>query len=403
MSISKIVSLSLKGLSKYKMRTFLMMLGIIIGIATLTVIVSMAKGAQRKVLKGIANFGLNAVMIQAGGGKMTGPPDEKTTTLSLDDAEAIKEDIRGIRIVAPYIQRPGQDVVYGDKNTTTNVMGVPPEWEDAWQWHVMDGNFISEEDVKGMTTNCILGRTVVKDLFGGQNPIGETIRIGNVSFKVTGVLQGRGASPGGEDMDNRILIPVKTAMRRVFNIAYITTIRLYVEDASQIEAITREVTSLLRERHHINPHEEDDFRIRNSVSLARMVKGVSKTLTTFLILLSLVSLVVGGIVIANIMFIAVSERRMEIGIRRAFGATAKDIKNQFLAEALFVTTMGGISGAVLGIIVSAGIAIFMKMPTSTSWESFALAIVFSTIVGILSGIQPARRAAAMDPADAIRG
>ncbi|MEW6108033.1 MAG: ABC transporter permease [Nitrospirota bacterium] len=403
MSIGRVVGISLKGLSKNKTRTFLMMLGVIIGIATLTVIVSMAKGSQHKVMKGIANFGPNAIVVHAGGGKMWGPPDEKATTLTLDDSAAIRESIKGIKYMAPYVMRSGQNIIYGDKNTTATVMGVTPDWEDAWQWHVKDGDFISEEDVSGMTKNCILGRTVLKDLFGEQNPIGETIRIGNVSFKIAGVLQGRGTSPMGTDMDNRVIVPLSTAMRRLFNIDYIDTIRLYVEHPSMIESVTKEVADLLRERHHITPPEEDDFRIRNSLAVAKMAKGVSKTLTTFLLLLSLVSLGVGGIVIANIMFISVNERKKEIGVRRAFGARAKDIMNQFLGEALIVTIMGGIAGTLLGVGISKGIAVIKKMPAMISWEPFALAIVFSTIVGIVAGLQPAKRAAAMDPVNAIKG
>jgi putative ABC transport system permease protein len=403
MSISKIISLSLKGLSKYKMRTFLMMLGIIIGIATLTVIVSLGKGAEQKISKQIQKFGPNAIMIMAGGGKMVGPPDEKATTLTIDDAEAIKETIKGIKYIAPYLQKQGQNVIYGDKNTTTTIMGVTTEWQDAWDWPAVQGDFISEEDVSGMTKNCVLGHTVVTELFGGQNPIGETIRIGNVIFKVTGILKERGAGPMGSDMDNRILVPRSTAMRRLYNVDYISSIRISVESPSMLETVTQEIGGILREKHHVTPPAEDDFRVITSSAVSKMVKETSKTMAMFLALLSLISLVVGGIVIANIMFIAVNERKKEIGIRRAFGATAKDIKNQFLAEALFVTTMGGISGTVLGIIVSAGIAIFLTMPAIVSWEPFALAIVFSTIVGILSGIQPARRAAAMDPVDAISG
>src|SRR5574340_1252568 len=211
MSISKIISLSLKGLSKNKIRTFLMMLGIIIGIATLTVIVSLGKGAEQKISKEIQKFGPNAIMIQAGGGKLVGPPDEKTTTLTIDDARTIKETIKGIKYIAPYIQKQGQNVIYGDKNTTTAIMGVTTEWQDAWDWPAIQGDFISEEDVAGMTKNCVLGHTVVTELFGGQNPTGETIRIGNVIFKVTGILKTRGAGPMGSDMDNRILVPLSTS------------------------------------------------------------------------------------------------------------------------------------------------------------------------------------------------
>jgi putative ABC transport system permease protein len=403
MSPGKIINISLKGLSKNKTRTFLMMLGVIIGIATLTVIVSMAKGAQHKVMESIENFGPNAVMISAGGGKMFGPPDEKVTTLTLDDANTIMESLKGIKHIAPFTINLEQNVIYGNMNTTALVAGVTSEFADAWQWYAEQGEFISDEDNASLSRNCMLGQTVVKELFGGQNPVGETIRVNNTNFKVIGVMKKRGTSPLGMDLDRRVTIPLSTAMRRLFNITNISMIRLYVDDSARLDEITGSVSALLRERHHITPPQEDDFRVTNTMSMAQMAKGVSKTLGTLLGLLSLISLGVGGIVIANIMFISVNERRMEIGIRRAFGARTKDIMNQFLGEALIVTLMGGIAGTLFGVGISKGIAILKKMPAMVSWEPFALAIVFSTIIGILSGIQPARRAAAMDPVDAIRG
>ena len=380
-----------------------MMLGIIIGIATLTVIVVVGKGAQKKIMKGLRNFGHNTIMVMAGGGKMIGPPEERATTLTIADAEAIRETIKGIKHIAPYIQRPGQNVVYGNKNATVNVMGVPPEWKDAWQWYTEKGDFISGEDNSLLSKTCVLGQTVVRELFDNQNPIGETVRIKNINFKVIGILKERGASPMGTDMDNRILVPLSTAKRRLFNINYINTIRIYVESPSMLEAVTKEVENVLRERHHIIPPAEDDFMIKNAASISKMVKDVSGTLTTFLGLLSLISLAVGGIVIANIMFVSVNERKKEIGIRRAFGATVKDIMKQFLGEALIVTISGGITGTVIGIIVSTGLSMARKIPVVVSWQPFALAIVFSGIVGIAAGIKPARRAAALDPVDAIRG
>lgn len=403
MSTGKIVSIALKGLSKHKTRTFLMMLGVIIGIATLTVIVSMAKGAQHKVTTSIMNFGPNVVVVSAGGGKMFGPPDDKVTTLTLEDADAIKESVKGIKHIAPFTVNLEQTIIYGSANTIAYVVGVTPEFADVWQWYEEQGDFISEEDNSDMSKNCMLGKTVVRELFGDQNPIGETIRVNNTNFKVIGVLSARGVTSHGMDMDNRVMVPLTTAMKRLYNVTYIGMIGLYVDNPAQLDEISKSVTALLKERHHITPPQEDDFRVTNAETVAKTVKGMLKTLTTFLLLLSLVSLGVGGIVIANIMFISVNERRMEIGIRRAFGARAKDIKNQFLAEALFVTTIGGIVGTVLGIIVSAGITHIMTMPAIVSWESFALAIVFSTIVGILSGIQPARKAAALEPVEAMRG
>ena len=403
MSLGKIINISLKGLSKNKMRTFLMMLGVIIGIATLTVIVSMAKGAQHKVMKGIANFGPNAVMVSAGGGKMFGPPDDKVTTLTLEDADAIKESVKGIKHIAPFTVNLEQTIIYGSANTMSPVVGATPEFADAWQWYEEQGDFISEEDNSGMSKNCMLGKTVVKELFGDQNPIGETIRVNNTNFKVIGVLSARGSSPHGMDMDRRVMVPLTTAMKRLYNVTYIGMIRLYVDNPSQLDEISKSVTALLKERHHITPPQENDFRVTNAETVAKTVKGMLKTLTTFLLLLSLVSLGVGGIVIANIMFVSVNERKKEIGVRRAFGARARDIMNQFLGEALIVTLIGGVAGTILGVGISKGIAMLMKMPAMISWEPFALAIVFSTIVGVMAGLQPAKRAAAMDPVDAIRG
>jgi putative ABC transport system permease protein len=403
MVLSRVIKLSLNGLSKYKMRTFLMMLGIIIGIATLTVIVSVSKGMQKKVMKSIQSFGPNAVMVSAGGGKMFGPPDEKVTTLTLDDATAIRESIKGIKASAPNTMNLEQNIIYGNKNSTALIAGVTPEFADAWQWYADKGDFISDEDNASMSKTCMLGQTVVSELFGDQDPVGETIRVNNTNFKVIGVLVRRGTSPMGMDMDRRVMVPLTTAMKRLYNVTYIGMIRLYIDDASRLDEVSKSVTAILKERHHITPPQEDDFRVTNTMSMAKMAKGVSKTLGTFLALLSLISLVVGGIVIANIMFISVNERKKEIGIRRAFGATTGDIKKQFLAEALFVTIGGGIIGTVLGVIISVGMATIKKMPIVLSWEPFALAIVFSTLVGLIAGLQPAKRAAAMDPVDAIRG
>jgi putative ABC transport system permease protein len=402
MVLSRVISLSWKGLSKYKMRTFLMMLGIIIGIATLTVIVSVSKGVQKKVMISIQSFGPNAVMVSAGGGKMFGPPDEKVTTLTLDDANAIRESIKGIKALSPFTINLEQSIIYGNKNSTAPVVGATPEFADAWQWYAEKGDFISDEDNASMSKNCMLGQTVVNELFGDQDPVGETIRVNNTNFKVSGVLSRRGTSPMGMDMDRRVMVPLTTAMKRLYNVTYIGMIRMYIDDASRLDEVSKTVTSLLKERHHITPPQEDDFRVTNTMSMAAVAKGISKTLGTFLALLSLISLVVGGIVIANIMFISVNERKKEIGIRRAFGATAGDIKKQFLGEALFVTIGGGIVGTALGIIVSEVISVIKKMPVVVSWEPFALAIVFSTLVGLIAGLQPAKRAAAMDPVDAIR-
>lgn len=403
MSATGKIGLSLSGLAKHKTRTVLMMLGIVIGIATLTVVVSLGKGMQRKVMKNIQSFGPNAVMVSAGGGKMFGPPDERVTTLTLEDADAIRQAVGGVKHISPFTVNLEQTVIYGHRNTTSPVVGVTPEFADAWQWYADQGEFISEEDNASMTKNCILGQTVARELFGDQNPIGETIRVNNTSLRVVGVLAKRGTSPHGMDMDRRVMVPLTTAMKRMYNITHVGMIRLYLDDPGRLEEASKTATSVLRERHHITPPQEDDFRVVNTMSMAMMAQKVSKTLSLSLGILSLISLAVGGIVIANIMFVAVNERRKEIGIRRAFGATAGDIRQQFLGEALLVTVGGGIIGTVLGILASQGIGQMKKMPAVISWEPFVLAVVFSAIVGMAAGMQPARKAAAMDPVEAIRG
>lgn len=403
MSLTRSFQLSFRGLSKYKSRTFLMMLGIIVGIATLTVIVSIGKGMQKKVMKGIRSFGPNAVMVAAGGGKMFGPPDDKVTTLTLEDVAAIKESIKGIKYSAPFTMNLEQSIIYGNKNAAAPVTGVTPEWADAWQWYAEKGDFISDEDNSSLSRNCVLGQTVIRELFGDQDPIGETIRVNNTTFKIIGVLPRRGTSPMGMDMDRRVVIPLTTAMKKMYNVSHVGMIRLYIDDPSRLDEVSKSVTAILRERHRITPPQEDDFRVTNTMSTAHMAGGISKTLGTLLGLLSLISLGVGGIVIANIMFISVNERKKEIGIRRAFGATAKDIMRQFLGEALLVTISGGIVGTLLGIVIALGLSSAKKMPAVLSWEPFAMALFCSMLAGVIAGIQPARKAAQLDPVEAIRG
>lgn len=403
MTLGKTTNIAAKALLKNKTRSLMMMLGVVIGIATLTVIMSMAKGARHKVMMGMANFGPNAVVVSAGGGKMFGPPDERITTLTLEDSQAISDSIKGIKHIAPFSVNLEQTIIYGSANTTAPVVGVTPEFADAWQWYAEEGEFISEEDNASMSRNCMLGQTVVRELFGTQNPVGETIRVNNTNFKVIGVLSKRGASPHGMDMDRRVMVPMTTAMKRLSNVTHIGMIRLYVEDSNRLAEVSANVTALLRERHQITPPNEDDFRVTDSQAMAKTMTGLSKTLTTFLMLLALVSLGVGGIVIANIMFISVNERKKEIGIRRAFGARAKDIRSQFLAEAVMVTVLGGMVGGLLGVGIAKGIALMKGMPGMLSWEALVVALLFSTLVGVVAGLQPAKRAAALDPVQAIRG
>ncbi|MHB8846688.1 MAG: ABC transporter permease, partial [Nitrospirota bacterium] len=332
MKQAKTVALALRAIGMNKMRAFLMMLGVIIGITTLTVIVSVGKGASAKVMKSIQNFGANAVLIFAGGGKVMGPPDEKVNTLTLEDSQAILQEVKGIRSMDTALIRVGRTVKYEENNTNTVIYGGTTNYGDAWEWSVESGDYFTDEDMGSMARVAVLGKTVVNELYGSTDPIGTSIRIENVNFKVIGVLSPRGTSPMGMDMDSRIIIPYTTAARRVFNTPYVSIIRIAAVDTNQVEQIENDVTALLKERHNIQTGFPEDFRVRGASSVSKMAKGMMGTLNLFLGLVSLISLVVGGIVVMNIMLISVGERVKEIGLRRAVGARRKDIRGQFLIE-----------------------------------------------------------------------
>jgi putative ABC transport system permease protein len=296
-------------------------------------------------------------------------------------------------------------VKYEDNNTNTVIYGGTVNYGDAWDWPLESGDYFTEEDMAGTARVAVVGKTVVKELYGAADPIGTNIKIENVNFKVVGVLSPRGTSPMGMDMDSRIVIPYTTASHRVFNTTYISLIRMAAADRSQVERIEREVTNLLKERHHVQPGFPEDFRVRGASSVSKMAKGMMGTLNLFLGLVSLISLVVGGIVVMNIMLISVGERVKEIGLRRAVGAKKTDIKNQFLIESSLITVMGGFIGVLVGLVVAVLLPILSKgkMPAMPSWEPFVLGFLFSAIVGVLAGIHPARKAAEMDPVDALKG
>ena len=402
MRILRIAKEGAHALSANKLRTFFMMAGTIIGIAALTVIMSVGKGTEKKVMKRVNAFGTHAIMITAGGGKGFSPPQEGITTLRLEDAEAVKSQVSGIEVVAPFAVKGGMSIAAGSNQIQTRVMAVTPEWHDAWEWYTADGESISSEDVTAMSRVCLLGTLAAKDLFGEQNPIGEYVQIGSVRFEVKGILQTRGQSPMGDDFDWRIVIPLTTGLRRLFNQDYITNIRVKVVNSSQIEAIAGEIRQLLHERHHITPPREEDFAIFSAADIAKMARGISGTLTYLLSALAGLSLFVGGIVLMNILLISVGERINEIGLRRALGATRRDVFMQFLTESLAVTISGMVLGSVIGWAVSIIMARVTQLPVVISWEPFALALGFAMVVGVFFGVQPARRAARLNPVEALR-
>jgi len=402
MKTIKLTTNAFRGLRKNKMRSFLMMLGIIIGIATLVIILSITQASNKKIMARINNFGPNAIMVHSGGGKMRGPSTASEANLTQKDLHDISS-IENVKIVAPFQVKSAMPIKYQNQSTNSTIMGVTANWADAWNRSVSKGNFISEDDEALLRRVCVIGETVKKELFGQSDPIGTKLLIGKVKFKIQGILQKRGTSPSGSDFDNLIIIPFSTASRRLMNQPkYIAMLRVIVDNPSHLKIISKQISKVLRENHHLSSKEEDDFRLRSSTQIVEMIKGVSNTLNIFMLLIAGLSLLVGGIVIMNIMLISVSERKNEIGLRKAVGASRKDILLQFIIESLTITITGGILGFLVGILGLEIMKLISKTPTTFAWTSLILAFGFSFIVGIIFSIQPARKAAQLDPIEALR-
>jgi len=404
MKTSKVLKVAFKGLGRNKLRSFLMMIGVVVGIAAVTMIVSVGLGAQNRVLERVKKFGLESLMLRAGAGREMGRPTggQPVTTLTVEDAIALEQEIRAIADIAPFSVKGQAEVIYQDRSTTTGIFGVTRSWASVWNWDAKEGEFISDEDIAGLNRVCILGPTVRKELFGDANPIGEQLRIGNVQFEIIGISQEKGTSPAGGDMDNRIFIPLSTMMRRVANVDYISSAKILLTTAEDMDKTVASIQSLLRERHQLAPGTPDDFTVTTPTEVTKMAEEVSGTFNIFLVLVAGISLLAGGVVVANIMLISVNERRKEIGLRKAVGAQRKDIMLQFLYEAAVVTLTGGVIGTVLGTIGAKILETFTQMPTSISWQSVALGVVLSSLVGIVAGLQPAKKAAALQPIEAMR-
>ena len=402
MRIQRIVDQGIQALVANKTRTFFMMAGTIVGITALTVIMALGKGTEKKVMKRVKTFGPRAMMLIAGGGKDMPPPDLTVTTLTWDDARAVREQIKDIESVSPMAWKYRINAKHDGNQYQGVLWGVEPSWHEAWNWFTAEGEGIQDEDVSTMARVCVIGLTIKRELFGDRDPVGEKIYVNKVRLTVKGVLEKRGASPMGTDFDNRILVPITTAMRRILNVDHVGAIRIITRDAALMPRQTKEIRTLIHARHHITPPQEDDFRIVSSVSIANMARGTSRTLSILLISLAGLSLIVGGVVLMNILLISVGERQKEIGLRRAVGATRRDILFQFLAESLTVTCMGMLAGSGFGALVTLILRQSTKIPVVLSWEPFALSLAFALLVGTFFGVQPARKAASLNPTTALR-
>ena len=386
-----------------KMRTFLTMLGIIIGVGAVIALVSVGMGVKSNVTNSISSLGSNMLIVSPGSSNRGGVRGAAGSmqTLKYDDAEAIKEKIKGIEYVSPTVSGSYQ-VVNGNMNWNTSVQGVTPELMSIRSLTVGYGSFITQSDMNKRQRVAVIGTTVATNLFGTENPVGKNIRINNQPFKVIGLLESKGQSSMGQDQDDMIYIPLTTAQERMLGITYVQSINVQVSSQEKMEQVQAEIENLLRSRHHIVAGKDDDFHVRNLTSLMETVNQSTSMLTLLLGAIAGISLIVGGIGIMNIMMVSVTERTREIGIRKALGATFMNIMTQFLIESMVIGIIGGIIGIVFGCAASKIIAQLGDFTTVITITPIIVSFIFSVGIGLFFGIYPARKAAKLDPIEALR-
>ena len=395
--------LALRALARNKMRSALTMLGIIIGVAAVIAVVSIGQGAQYMVQQGIQAMGTNIVFIAAGSGRPGGirVGYGGVKTLTIDDMNAILREIPLIKEAAPSVNSRRQ-VVYGNQNWSTVVGGTTPTFFEIRNWSIQSGSVFSDEEVDLAANVCVIGTTVAKNLFLDENPVGKTMRIGNLPFRVDGVLESKGQNVIGQDQDDAIYAPYTTVQRKISGITWVQFINASAISPVASVAAVAPITSLLRERHRIRLGDDDDFFVRTQSEVADLMNQTQSVMTMLLGGIASVSLLVGGIGIMNIMLVSVTERTREIGVRMAVGATESDVQRQFLVEAVTLSMMGGAIGILIGRVGSALISNFLSWPTLVSVRAIVTAAIFSAAVGIFFGYYPARKAARLDPIEALR-
>jgi putative ABC transport system permease protein len=405
-NIPSTLRISFRALRVNKMRSALTMLGIIIGVGAVIAMLAVGTGASKKIAEQISSMGSNLIMILPGattaGGVRMGSGTQPTLTMG--DAEAIQKECPAVSNVAPILSGVAQ-VVYGHENWSTGVVGTTPGMLNVRDWPLASGRPFTDQDVKSATKLCLLGQSVVDNLFGDMDPIGQVIRIKKVLFTVIGVLAKKGQSPQGQDQDDTILVPVATAQKKLFGTTFPGMVRIIMVKAKSTEdlsAAEKQINELLKQRHHIGPKQDNDFTVRNLTQIMETAEQSTRVMTLLLGAIASVSLLVGGIGIMNIMLVSVTERTREIGIRMAVGAKTNDIRFQFIIEALTLSLVGGVAGIIIGISGSKILSMIAGWTTIISPLSILLAFSFSGLVGIFFGFYPAYKASLLDPIEALR-
>lgn len=398
--------IAVRALRINKMRSFLTMLGIIIGIAAVIAMVAIGSGASKVISEQIASMGSNMLLVLPGsltsGGIRLG--SGSTPSLTYDDARAIQSDCPAVALAAPSV-RGGAQIVYGNMNWSTAVLGITSEYLQVRDWAVVEGRNLNQSDVDSAMKNCLIGQTVAENLFGSEDPLGKIIRIKKVPFKVVGILDRKGQSPQGADQDDIVYVPLTAAQRKLIGSQFpnsVGSIMVQARSEQDLERAETQVTDLLTQRHRIGPGRDADFTVRNLTEILSVREESSKAMSLLLGAVASISLIVGGIGIMNIMLVSVTERTREIGIRMAIGAKQRDILMQFLTEAVLLTFIGGILGMLVGVAGAKLVSAFFDWPTLVSFNAIAMAIGFSGAVGIFFGYYPAKKAASLNPIDALR-
>ncbi len=399
----KILYQSIRAVRAFKLRTFFCLLSVALGISSIALIVAATEGAYKKALELVARFGPDSLLV-IGGSEEARAAGHREKTITLDDVEAIKQAFDSAYLVVPMTSMRDITVSYKNKKYQTRIIGSTSDYSRAWTWPVIQGSDFTEQDVKGLRNVGLIGQYVEHQLFGVEDPVGKYIFVNQIPVEIVGVLSERGTTPSGNPLDDRIVLPITTLMRKLQNeTRYVSALRIRFTDQKNLYYYVEELRSFLRNRHRIPQEEPDDFRIISPKEIIKFLVALTGSLAGFLGVTGVISLIVAGFVLANLFLLSVQERRQEIGIRRATGAKRSDILLQFLGESVIITTSGGILGFLLALGGKELLTLIAEFPIDFSWKAFAVGLCLSWAVGIGFGLQPAKRASDLNPIEAIRG
>ncbi|MEW6728820.1 MAG: ABC transporter permease [Pseudomonadota bacterium] len=393
--------LALRSIRRNLMRSFLTILGIVIGVAAVITMVTLGNGATQAISDQVSSLGSNLLIVRPGQRLGPGSDTAGAPNFRLADAEAIAEQISSVQAVAPTANR-GVTVVYGAENWSTNITGSTNAWFQTGKWTLASGRLFNEAEERGGKAVCVIGETIRRELFGSLSPLGLNLRVKNFSCEVIGLLVSKGQSAFGSDQDDVVVMPLRTVQRRLTGTQDVSGLRISVREGASIDQAKRQVALLLRERRNIAENEDDNFSVLDTRQITETLSGTTRVMTTLLGAVAAVSLLVGGIGIMNIMLVSVTERTREIGIRLAIGALEREVLLQFLIEAVVLSSLGGLVGILLATGASIGLAQLMKVPYIFNLGINLLAFLFSAAIGVIFGFFPARRAARLDPIEALR-